>query len=176
MVINYFLLFSLLLFGRPEFSQVKNDEPFTIYLIRHAEKDLMSKNPSDPELTSCGMKRAEYIRLFFNSISLDKVYSTNYVRTKNTAQPTATAKGLNVTLYDSERLEDMAKQLIENKENALVVGHSNTTAVLAGLLIGEELGNIDLENYNQIYQVVICSQNGKLQLFHSAFECKESGE
>ncbi len=173
MIIKYLLLITLVLGAQPEMSSKTSDEIFTIYLIRHAEKDLLSKNSSDPELTKCGQKRAESIRLFFDSISLDKVYSTNYIRTKNTAQPTAASKNLDITLYDSERLEDLAKRLIENHEDVLVVGHSNTTSVLAGLLVGEELRNIDLDVYDQIYQVVISRKSGKLQLFHSAFECSE---
>jgi broad specificity phosphatase PhoE len=173
MIIKYLLLFTLVLGAQPEMSSKTSDEIFTIYLIRHAEKDLLPQNSSDPELTECGQKRAESIRLFFDSVSLDKVYSTNYIRTKNTAQPTAASKKLDITLYDSERLEDLAKRLIENQEDALVVGHSNTTAVLAGLLVGEELRNIDLDVYDQIYQVVISRKSGKLQLFHSAFECSD---
>ena len=173
MIPKYLLLFVLLLGAKPEIPSNTQEEIFTIYLIRHAEKDLLSQNSYDPELTECGQKRAESIRLFFDSITLDKVYSTNYIRTRNTAQPTAASKNLDITLYDSERLEDLAKRLIENKEDALVVGHNNTTSVLVGLLVGEKLGDIDLDVYNQIYQVVICRNNGKLQLFHSAFECAE---
>lgn len=173
MMIKYLLFFSVIFLAKPEISSKTHDEIFTIYLIRHAEKDLKSQNSFDPELTACGLKRAESIRLFFDSISLDKVYSTNYIRTKNTAKPTATSKNLEITPYDSERLEDFAKILIENKENALVVGHSNTTAALAGLLVGEKLRDLDLDVYNQIYQVSICQKSGKLQLFHSAFECTE---
>lgn len=173
MMIKYLLLFTLFLGAQPEMSSKSSDEIFTIYLIRHAEKDLLSQNSSDPELTECGQKRAESIRLFFDSISLDKVYSTNFIRSKNTAQPTAASKNLDITLYDSNKLLELAKSLLEKKEDALVVGHSNTTAVLAGILVGEKLGDIDLDVYNQIYQVVICRKNGNLQLFHSAFECKE---
>ncbi len=173
MMIKFLLLFTLLLGPKPEISSNPQEEIFTIYLIRHAEKDLFSQNSYDPGLTECGQKRAESIRLFFESIALDKIYSTNFIRTKNTAQPTASSKNLEITLYDSESLDDLAKRLIENKEDVLVVGHNNTTAVLAGLLVGEKLEDIDLDVYNQIYQVVICRKSGKLQLFHSAFECAE---
>lgn len=172
-MIKYLLLFTLVFGTQPEISSITGDKIFTIYLIRHAEKDLLSNNPSDPALTQCGQKRAESIRHYFNSISLDKVYSTNFIRTKNTAFPTATSKSLDITLYDSEKLEDMAKRLIEKQEDVLVVGHSNTTSVLAGLLVGEELRNIDLNVYDQIYQVVICGKSRKLQLFNQAFECTD---
>ena len=171
MIPKYLLLFVLLLGAKPEISSNTQEEIFTIYLIRHAEKDLLSQNSSDPGLTAYGQKRAESIRRYFDSIALDKIYSTNFIRTKNTAQPTATSKNLDITFYDSEGLEDLAKRLLKNKEDALVVGHSNTTAVLSGLLVGQELGNIDLDTYDLIYQVNICGKISQLQLFHSTFEC-----
>lgn len=173
MMLNYFLLFALLLFGKPGVTPIAGDKPFTIYLIRHAEKDLSSKDPSNPELTSCGQQRAENLQLFFKTIDLKKVYSTNFIRTQSTARPTAQSKGLEITPYDADRLSDFANQLIENKEDALVVGHSNTTAVLAGILAGEELGDIDPDVYNRIYQVTLCGKSSKLQLFHSSFACPD---
>lgn len=167
------LLFALLYNGKPQLPSDTSDKAFTIYLIRHAEKNMESGNPSDPELSACGMQRAENMKLYFSTIPLDKIYSTDLIRTKSTALPTATSKGLEIALYNPDQLEDFAKQLIENKENALVVGHSNTTAVLAGLLAGEALGDIDLAIYNRIYQVIITGKKRHLQLLHSSFECSE---
>ena len=63
--------------------------------------------------------------------------------------------------------------MIERGENALVVGHSNSTPVLAGLLVGERLEPIDESIYNRIYQVVINKETGRLQVLHSVFDCKE---
>jgi hypothetical protein len=61
--------------------------------------------------------------------------------------------------------------LIKNKQNALVVGHSNTTGVLAGLLVGQEIGAFDLNIYNRIYQVVIYKNQGRLHLLNTVFDC-----
>ena len=41
---------------------------FTIYLIRHSEKDIFSENQTDPPLTECGKKRSESLR-FFSDLS-----------------------------------------------------------------------------------------------------------
>ena len=54
-----------------------------------------------------------------------------------------------------------------------MVGHSYSTGVLAGLLVNETIGDIDLDIYNRIYQVVICGESRKLNLFTSSFECIE---
>jgi len=150
----------------------KSNELFTIYLVRHSEKDLDAGQPSDPPLTACGTARSEHLSTFLQAVPLDAVYSTNYTRTKSTAQPTATAKKLNIEEYNPAELKAFAELLINRKQDALVVGHSNTTAVLAGMLVGEELGAFDLSIYNRVYQVVMSKDAGRLHLFHTAFSCE----
>jgi len=151
----------------------KNNEIFTIYLVRHSEKDLTSDNHSDPPLTPCGEQRSESLSIFLSAVDLDAIYSTNYNRTKNTALPTATSKGLEIKEYDPEKLKDFSNFLLQSKQDAFVVGHSNTTAVLAGLLVNEELGEFDLDIYNRVYQVVICNNSSRLYLLHTDFNCKD---
>lgn len=149
------------------------EEMYTIYLVRHAEKEVSSDNPKDPNLTPCGLQRSKSIAEFLDKVDLDMVYSTNYKRTMQTADPTATQKQLEITAYNPRELNAFASNLIALQQNALVVGHSNTTPVLAGLLIREDIPPIDESIYNQIYQVVISKETGQLQLFQSAFVCKE---
>ena len=146
-------------------------EIFTIYLVRHAEKDLTSNNGGDPPLTECGEQRSKHLSNFLNDVPLKAVYSTEYTRTKNTALPTAKSKGLETIEYSAQDLETFSKKLIQQSQDVLVVGHSNTTGVLAGLLIGEALPDIDLDTYNRIYQVVIHKKSGRLHLLHTAFDC-----
>ena len=149
----------------------QNDEVFTIYLVRHSEKDFTSENTSDLPLSSCGIQRSIALSSFLDDVYLDAVYSTDYTRTKNTAIPTADTKDLEITLYNGQDIESFSHTLLETQQDALVVGHSNTTGVLAGLLVNEELGDLDLDIYDRIYQVVICGETRHLQLFHSSFEC-----
>jgi len=68
-------------------------------------------------------------------------------------------------------LTAIANQLLINRQDALVVGHSNTTAVLAGLLIGQEMGSFDESIYNRVYQVVIAGDDRRLHILHTAFAC-----
>lgn len=149
-----------------------SEETFTIYLVRHAEKDVSDKTNSDPALTPCGEERAESLAVFFDQVDLEKVYSSEYIRTKDTANPTVKSKGKELTLYNPGELETIAQELLERKENALVVGHSNTTGVLAGLLCGQKIEPFDESIYNRIYQVVISNKTAQLQVFHTAFSCE----
>ncbi|MAH20467.1 MAG: hypothetical protein CMB96_03360 [Flavobacteriaceae bacterium] len=168
-IISVFLIFGCS--ANNDINAQKSDEIFTLYLVRHSEKDLTSDNQSDPPLTECGVKRSEHLSNFLKEIDLDVIYSTNYTRTKNTALPTALSKELEVRQYNAQKLKDFSKVLIESKQNALVVGHSNTTAVLAGLLVNQTLGAFDLDIYNRIYKVEFKKDNGELVLIHSNFKC-----
>lgn len=151
-----------------------SDEIFTIYLVRHAEKEVSAENPRNPPLTECGQERAEKLALFFEEVDLNAIYSSDYTRTKSTARPTARAKGIDVDLYNPGELGDIARTLIEQKKDALVVGHSNTTGVLAGILAGEEIASFDESIYNRIYQVVINKTSRQLNVFHTSFSCSGS--
>ncbi len=154
------------------FGQDKKDS-FTIYLVRHAEKVIDINNLKNPPLTQCGEERSESLALFFSNIELDRIYSTDYIRTKNTALPTAESKNLDIEIFEASELEELMTLIMKRGENALIVGHSTTTPMLAGLLIGEEMGAIDERIYNRIYQVIISDKKGKLNIFHTSFECKD---
>jgi broad specificity phosphatase PhoE len=149
------------------------DKIFTIYLVRHSEKDSSSSNNLDPLLTECGRQRSNSLNRFFKEVPLKAIYTTNYNRTKNTALPILKSKGLEPIQYSPQDLIGLSKQLINLKQDALVVGHSNTTGVLAGILTGEEIGEFDIDIYDRIYHIVFYKSTSRLHLLHSAFECKE---
>ena len=166
-ILTVILSVSVLLGLQQKLNAPEQNELFTIYLVRHAEKD----SGSNPLLTQCGEERAQHLNTFLDEVQLSAVYSTDYKRTMSTALPTSQAKGLDIQQYSAADLDDFAKLLQEQKQDVLVVGHSNTTGALAGLLIGEDVGDIDLDTYNRIYQVVMHKNEGRLHLFHTSFSC-----
>tara|TARA_B100000683_G_scaffold2251_1_gene2425 strand:- start:182 stop:709 length:528 start_codon:yes stop_codon:yes gene_type:complete len=165
------LLFFLLCFTKERLIAQTDRESFTIYLIRHSEKDLLSENQLDPPLTTCGIERSEYLSSFFEDTNIKKVYSTNYLRTIKTAMPTALSKKVSIQYYDSNNLMLFSEQLLNLKQNSLVVGHSNTTPILAGLLTGNNMNAFDENTYNRIYKVIISQNNKKLFVFETSFDC-----
>lgn len=167
-LIAIILIFSLHFNAKAQDSK----EVFTIYLVRHAEKVTTDQNSKNPSLTDCGMNRAKSLVTFFEQINLQEIHSTDYIRTKDTAYPVAKNKEKEIKFYDPKNLKDFAKMLRETKKDALVVGHSNTTGVLAGLLSGQELASFDESIYNRIYQVVIFKNEEHLQVFQSSFDCE----
>jgi len=147
-------------------------EIFTIYLVRHAEKDSASANPDNPGLASCGQLRSQALAVILSEIDLNEIYSTGYRRTLNTAAPIAASKQLEVTEYDPSKLEEFARLLRSRKQDALVVGHSNTTGVLAGLIAGEKGEEMAEDNYDSMYQVVSSGDQSRVYLLQQAFDCR----
>ena len=165
------LLFFMLCFTKKHLIAQTEGESFTIYLIRHSEKDLLSENQLDPPLTTCGIERSEHINSYFEDINIKNVYSTNYLRTIKTAMPTALSKKADIQYYDSNNLKLFSEQLLNSKQNSVVVGHSNTTPILAGLLTGKVMNPFNENIYNRVYKVIISQKNKKLFVFDTSFDC-----
>ncbi|WP_033961907.1 phosphoglycerate mutase family protein [Psychroserpens jangbogonensis] len=128
----------------------------TYYLIRHAEKDRSDKTNKDPNLKEEGNKRAVNWSKVFENVDFDAVYSTQYNRTTQTAQPTAKMQELEIQSYDPRNLysEEFAKATFG--KTVLVVGHSNTTPVFVNAILGEKkYENMDDHDNGSLYIVTI---------------------
>lgn len=148
------------------------EEIFSIYLVRHAEKATRAADPANPELSPCGRQRAADLAKILADVNLERIFSTDYERTRQTARPIADTVQREVEIYDPFELERLSIQLLEGGQNALVVGHSNTTAVLAGLLAGQSGESFDEELYDRLYQVVVTPGQSRIYLMHQAFACR----
>ena len=148
---NLLLLFSLLLLLGACTSQ---NSPKTIYIVRHAEKQLSG---NDPELLLVGQIRAKKLAQILQNEDIKHVLSTDYKRTRLTALPTAEQAGLNIQSYDPSNHDALVEQLKSLEGNILVVGHSNTVSQLANYFVGEGEKYADLEDveYDFIYVVTL---------------------
>ena len=166
------LIVALLLFVAPVQAEAGNTpEFFSVFLIRHAEKDPNPPDPSNPSLSECGKLRAETLPVILADAKLQKIYSTDYERTLATARPIAETLSLEIEIYDPRELEEFARSLKGREQNVLVVGHSNTTGVLAGILAAEEQEEFDEAIYDRLYQVVISGEQRWKTLLHQGFRC-----
>ena len=158
------ILCIVLLLTLPTFAQdsKSNEKTTTYYFIRHAEKDRSDKTNKDPNLIQKGLLRAAKWSFVLENIEFDAVYSTNYNRTKQTAQPTAEKKGLEVTIYDPRQLfsEEFANNTLG--KTVLVVGHSNTTPAFVNAVLGtKKYDSIDDNNNANLYIVTISPSGEK---------------
>ena len=125
----------------------------TYYFIRHAEK---VDNSQNPDLSEKGLKRAELWNKIFSEISFDKIYSTDYKRTIQTASPTVTAKKIQIKLYNPTTLniESFKKETLGKK--VLIVGHSNTTPKFVNQMINQKIyADIEDGTFGNLYMVTV---------------------
>jgi broad specificity phosphatase PhoE len=104
---------------------------YTLYLVRHAEK---MKGEGDVELTIAGHTRAAQLSGWLEDRGIEGIWSSNTRRTMQTAAPLQATLGLGIYRYDPALLEELAERLRVAGRNALVVGHSNTTPLLASIV------------------------------------------
>lgn len=124
----------------------------TVFLVRHAEK----QKGKDPSLTPAGIERAEALADRLADVGLTEIYSTNYARTRETAEAVSKATGVKVSLYDPSYLPGFSESLLFSGGTVLVVGHSNTTPGLVTLLGGDAGAPIDdATEFNRLYTVEI---------------------
>jgi 2,3-bisphosphoglycerate-dependent phosphoglycerate mutase len=91
-----------------------------IFVVRHADRE------SFDDLNPLGLVRAKELKRVLYNTGIDSIFSTDFVRTKKTAQPLATALSETINLYDSNPpLLQRIKKYSRGK-TLLVVGHSNT--------------------------------------------------
>ncbi len=134
------------------------EKPTVIYLVRHAEKVTSDPANKDPLLTENGQTRAVALAKKLKKEKLNLIYSTDYQRTKLTAQPIAEKQGIVVKLYDAKQLKAFAQTILaENKgKNVLVVGHSNTVLETIEALGGQRpVASISDEEYDYFFTVKI---------------------
>jgi probable phosphoglycerate mutase len=125
----------------------------TVFLVRHAEKQPDSQ---DPDLTEAGRQRALSLVQTLRSVPLDAIYSTDTHRTRQTAEPLAQARSLEVEIYDKDDLAHLAMKLRGTPGRYLVVGHSNTTPDLVHRLGGEPGATIDEQReFDRLYVLVL---------------------
>lgn len=123
-----------------------------VYLVRHAEKVDDSR---DPALSEAGKARAGRLAAMLRDAGITHVWSTDYQRTRHTAEPVARAASLTVELYDPRDPAGLATKLKATPGRHLVVGHSNTTPGLVEALGGDPRGTIADDEYDRLYLVVV---------------------
>jgi broad specificity phosphatase PhoE len=138
------------------------NQPKTIYIVRHAEKQLVG---NDPELAYVGSIRAQKLSQILEDQDIKHIFSTDFIRTRNTALPTAEAASVPIQTYDPSNHDELVMQLRSLEGNILVVGHSNTVSQLANYFLsdGEKFADLTDLEYEFIYVVTLESNSSSVE-------------
>lgn len=153
------LLFYLLLgLGLGLAAQVEAKPPVTtLYLVRHAEKDLTPGLP-DPPLSPAGEARAQLLARQLAKRHPAALFTTDTRRTRATLAPLAQATGLVPEVYRAQEPAALASRLRQDYagQTVVVVGHSNTLLpLLAALDVAPLPAEIRDEEYNYLFKVTL---------------------
>jgi len=133
-----------------------------VFVLRHAEKAV---GGDDPPLTEAGLRRAQALIQVVEYANIRAIYTSQFIRTHETAQPLSDKTGVPVTevpvnLYQpGDYGQQLAKEILAKHagECVVVVGHQNTVpGVIQGLSGQTVPGLRDLE-YGSLFIIVIPS-------------------
>src|SRR5215510_5617587 len=147
----------------------------TVYLVRHAEK--AAEPAADPPLLESGNKRAGALARMLGKADIKTIYTSQYLRTKQTAEPLAKQLGISPTVIpvrmgenprqlSPHYLAEMAKRVYSNTGSAvLIVGHSNTIPEIIKALGGDITPAIDETVYDDLFVVTVYAK-GRAKVAH----------
>lgn len=145
----------------------------TYYIVRHAEKAAVDGNPnmsaSNPPLSDAGKARAEALRDLLKDKKITQIYSTDYIRTRTTAEPLSMALNVPIVTYKTGADIQSMEQNLDPARVVLIVGHSNTVDDLVNMFCKEQkLTDLPDTEYDNLFVVTI--KNGV-----ATFERKKFG-
>jgi phosphohistidine phosphatase SixA len=132
-----------------------------IFLVRHAEKATEANEATVP-LSGAGRARAERLAGILKDAGIDAIYATDTDRARQTAEPLAKARKVEIRTYAPRDAEGKpAPQLIVDRlkkeapsGRVLVVGHSNTLPEILAALGHSEKIEIPASHFDDLFVIV----------------------
>ncbi|MFL5351560.1 phosphoglycerate mutase family protein [Archangium sp.] len=144
-----------------------------VLLVRHAEK--ASEGGNDPALTPAGQQRAQALLDVAGSAGVSAIYTTQYRRTHDTAQPLADKLGVALTeraisAGAQAHATELAREILTQHrgETVLVVEHSNTLPSILAELARVQLPQLGDNEYDRLF-VVVVPPSGPARLIQSRY-------
>ncbi len=148
----------------------------TVILVRHAEKH--ATPATDPSLTSEGETRARSLARILAQAGVKAVLTSQYLRTRETARPTADAAAVTAVVVplepDPADRRKISQQSINalvagihrySGETVLVVGHSNTVPLVIAALGGGQVPEIPETEFDNMFVLTLLDK-GKAKVTH----------
>ena len=141
-------------------------KPTTVILVRHAEKEAEPKQ--DPPLTKEGVARSQELARLLSTAGIKAIYTSQFVRTKQTAEPLTAKSGVSATvltikpnpsnlrLIAEESTAELVNKILQRPgDSALVIGHSNWIPDVIKMLGGDVVPTIDEQKFDDLFVVTI---------------------
>lgn len=138
----------------------------TVFLVRHAEK--ASDPGPDPPLTEAGRLRAEALARLLQSAGVKGIYTSQFLRTRQTAEPLAKRLGITATPVPlsvkqsnprevtEESIRELTKKVEAHAGGAvLIVGHTNSVPEVIRMLGGDIVPKIDESTFDDLFVVTV---------------------
>lgn len=134
-----------------------------IFVVRHAEKQ---SDDADTPLSSKGQARAECLAQTLKDAHITTAIVTQYVRTNQTAAPTAAESSAKESVIEAKATDQIVKEAraAAQKGNVLIVGHSNTIPNLLPAF-GTPAVTIPDSSYDQLF-IFDVGQPKQLTILH----------
>ncbi len=141
-------------------------KPTTVFLVRHAEKEDEPKQ--DPPLKKEGVTRSQELARILSTANIKAIYTSQFLRTKQTAEPLTAKSGASVTaltlkpnpanlrLIAEESTAEVVNKILQRPgESTLVIGHSNWIPDVIKALGGDVVPTIDEQKFDDLFIVTV---------------------
>jgi phosphohistidine phosphatase SixA len=148
----------------------------TVFLVRHAER--ADEPRQDPPLTEKGFARSEALARLLSTADIKAIYTSQFARTKLTAEPLAKRLGVTATainlktspsnpraIAEESTKEIVAKIMTQIDGSVLVVGHSNSIPDVIKMLGGNVVPTIDEKKFDDLF-IVTVFDSGRAKVIH----------
>ncbi len=135
----------------------------TIYVVRHAEKEINDQNDKDPNLSEAGKKRAFDLLNYLQKEKIDVVLSTTFKRNTQTVAPVLAGRKLPISYYDAHDFKGLKNTIgqFHLGKKILIVGHSNTVLEICEALGAKpDIPKLTDADYSYIFEIKI-EKDGK---------------
>jgi broad specificity phosphatase PhoE len=128
-----------------------------VIVVRHAER---APGSGDPPISEIGRARAAALADLLKSANVAAIITTQLQRTKQTAEPLATALGITGTVVNTSDIARHAADVAaaarqHSGKTVLVVGHSNTVPAIVAALGGPKFPDLCEPEYDAVFTVII---------------------
>ncbi|HTF67781.1 MAG TPA: histidine phosphatase family protein [Edaphobacter sp.] len=126
-----------------------------MFVSRHADR--FGTEP-DPSLTPRGEVQAESLGRMLAGANVRHIYTTELLRTQQTAAPTAQRSGITPVVVPQNRFDDLIEHIrntVQPHESTLVVGHRETVPRIVKALTGQEIPPLTSGEYGRLIVITL---------------------